>query len=177
MRTSSIETWALFTPRLQGSFPQVAAQRIKDTRRALILGSAGIGKTTFLRRTALNIVAGKGRSAQFLEGEYLIPFYVPLKALDLGERSPILRYLRSNYPLLSGRSGLRRLTRLAREKKILLLLDGYDEIPFPMMDGDEHPIRAELNLLMQPSPGLNSRQKLSTGVCLSTSSFGAVGFG
>jgi NACHT domain len=129
-------------------------QRIRDTRRALILGSAGIGKTTFLRRTTLGLAKGKGRSTQFLDREYLIPFYVPLKALDLGHHSPILRYLLLNYPLLAGRSGLRKLTRLAERKKVLLLLDGYDEIPFPMMDGEDHQIRTELNRLMEPSRGL-----------------------
>lgn len=43
-------------------FSSGGAERIKDTKRALILGNAGIGKTTFLRRTALNLVSGKGRS-------------------------------------------------------------------------------------------------------------------
>ena len=71
------------------SDPRIA-EPLRTRRRALILGPAGIGKTTLLRHTILHLIEAKGRSDRFLAREYLVPFYVPLKALDNTEPRPLV---------------------------------------------------------------------------------------
>lgn len=131
------------------SDPRIA-EPLRTRRRALILGPAGIGKTTLLRHTILHLIEAKGRSNRFLAGEYLLPFYVPLKALDNSEAHPLVRYLLSTNSYLSGWRGQRRLRTLARKRQLILFLDAYDEIPSATL-GSRHFIQEELRLLLAPS--------------------------
>lgn len=102
-------------------------ERIRDHKRLLVLGEAGIGKTTFLRFEILSLLKAKGRLDHYIDGERLLPFYVPLKGLDNTSPFPILRYLLSNNLYLR-RNGLKRLLKLGNKHQLFLFLDGYDEI-------------------------------------------------
>jgi hypothetical protein len=63
--------------------------------------------------------------------------------VDHSQDLPILRYIRQNVRYFSGRLGNYRLKKRASEGRILLLLDGYDEIAMDV----SHKIRVELNRL------------------------------
>ena len=129
------------------AFAKNPDDRIRNSNNAIILGSAGIGKTTFVRQAIIGIVEGKGRSSRFVDEETLLPFYVPLKAVDPGHPTPILSYLLNNYRYLAGSSGFERLLRAARNRSVFLLLDGYDEIP--PEPNNSVLILEELRLMMQ----------------------------
>jgi hypothetical protein len=134
--------------------------RVRARRKALFIGDAGMGKTTFFRHVAISLAsrANQAYQAYFLSGEKLVPFYVPLKAVSNLHPFPIIRYLLDNYRYLSGRNGLERIVRLAGQRRVLLLLDGYDEIYVPP-SGQRNFIYEELNFifagrepLMQSTP-------------------------
>jgi hypothetical protein len=101
--------------------------RIRNRKRVLVLGNAGIGKTTFLRYEILLHLRGRFRRERYFTSEHLLPFYVPLKAIDNSKPYPILRYLLENNLYLR-MNGLRRLIGLAEKRELFLFLDGYDEI-------------------------------------------------
>lgn len=135
------------------------ADRIKHCRHALFLGQAGVGKTTFFRQTILTMDQGKTRNSFFFPNERLIPFYVPLKAIDNAAPYPILRYLLYSNSILRGRRGRTRLTSLARQRRVFLLLDGYDEIPFPVTGKrDRNYIFDELRMILGTSDELSQQQ-------------------
>jgi hypothetical protein len=126
-------------------------ERIRDRRRILVLGNAGIGKTTFLRHEILLLLEKNRRLPRYFEKENLLPFYLPLKALDNSGPMPILKYLLSNNVYLQ-KNGLKRLTALAQRRELFLFLDGYDEIQVGA-GGSTHSAQnfliAELDLLFQ----------------------------
>jgi len=66
-------------------------QRMRERHKALFLGNAGIGKTTFFRHTALTL-ANKRHVQHFFPDEKIIPFYVPLKAVNNSHPHPIIKY-------------------------------------------------------------------------------------
>lgn len=110
------------------SFDIGTLQRLRARRKVLVLGNAGIGKTTFLRHTILTLIR-KPSDLTFLPPDIrFVPFYVPLKAVDNAQPFPILRHLLENNKYLRGRRGMRRLRRLASAGRLFLFLDGYDEI-------------------------------------------------
>jgi len=126
-------------------------ERLKQSRKVLFLGAAGIGKTTFQRYTILTILKDKSK-VEFLEGkESPIPFYVPLKAVANTAEFPILKYILTNSSFLSslGRAkGLERLKELGSQGRLFLFLDGYDEIQFAAGQREGGFIQQELNLMM-----------------------------
>nr|WP_319571263.1 hypothetical protein [uncultured Draconibacterium sp.] len=105
-------------------------ERLKEKPRALFLGSAGIGKTTFFRYVLLNLLKSKEDIPFFTKHEKkkLIPIYVPLKIIDNNSHSPIYNYITENIKLFKGKSGKKFLLKKANRGEIFLLLDGYDEI-------------------------------------------------
>jgi hypothetical protein len=126
-------------------------QRIRNHKHVILFGKGGIGKTTYLRRSILDVIGAKGQSARF--GQTLVPFYVPLKAIENSEELPILNYLLRNNSLLSGERGMLRLAKLASKYRLFLCLDGYDEIPFPNADPKSNFVLREIIRLMTNSSG------------------------
>jgi hypothetical protein len=104
-------------------------QRVRDTRRGLFIGQAGIGKTTLFRYSVLSVATNSGAGQYLNPDRLLVPVLVPLKALSNSSSSPILRYILDNNPYFQGRWGHWRLRRLAKKSRLFLFLDGYDEIP------------------------------------------------
>ncbi|HET7460239.1 MAG TPA: NACHT domain-containing protein [Longimicrobium sp.] len=123
------------------------AEKLRTKRRVVFLGNAGVGKTTFVRHTVLDVEEG-GASLQYFGSQTdIVTFYVPLKAVDTSSEYPIVRYLLDHVRYLQGIRGLSRLRKLARQRRIFLLLDGYDEISFA---GPESYVRNELSTLFAP---------------------------
>ena len=80
--------------------------RMRERKKVLIIGNAGIGKTTFMRHTLLTLLAGDGSLPRFFDETHLVPFYVPLKGIDANGPYPILRYLLANNTAHRGASGI-----------------------------------------------------------------------
>jgi hypothetical protein len=98
-------------------------QVLKDRRYVAIIGSAGIGKTTFERHTILELLGGR---AKFLhEKERLVPLYVPLKIVPNNGPAPIYRFILASEPFAGD---VDYLLSVARRQGLFLCLDGYDEI-------------------------------------------------
>lgn len=128
-----------------------AERRLQVRTKLMILGNAGIGKSTYVRRTILDILAGRFPPFLF-DGERPVPFFVPLKAVDNFAPAPVLRYVLENNLYLRGARGLRRLRRLSEQRRVILFLDGYDEIGLDL--GHQHQqnfVRDELNVLVGKS--------------------------
>jgi len=86
----------------------------------------------------------------FEDDERLIPFYVPLKAIDNTKEYPVVRYLRDNNTFLSGKKGVNRLIDLAESRELFLLLDGYDEVPtLPGDNPSKTHFASELQMILQ----------------------------
>lgn len=113
---------------------KAALAMLKDHRRALFIGDAGVGKTTFVSYHILKLL---GQSSPLLfrsavQSSSVIPFFVPLKAVPDGSNAPILNYLlMTNIYLGRTTRGLRRLIDHAELGEVFLVLDGYDEIYVP----------------------------------------------
>jgi hypothetical protein len=111
----------------------VTYEMVRENRTCLIFGHAGVGKTTFASYSVLSainrlIVEG---FYPFHRDERPIPFIVPLKVVDETKEYPILSYLLQSNRFLSAWGawgGLRRLVRLCQKGRVLLVLDGYDEV-------------------------------------------------
>jgi hypothetical protein len=129
-----------------------AERRLQVRTKLLILGNAGIGKSTYVRRTILDILAGRFPPFLF-EGERPVPLFVPLKAIDNYAPAPVLRYLFENNIFLRGQHGIRRLRRLAEQRRVILFLDGYDEISRDLgHQRQQNFVRDELNVLIGKHP-------------------------
>src|ERR1051326_826402 len=121
-------------------------EKLRRTLRMLFLGNAGIGKTTFQRRTILSLINNK-RDFIYTK-ERPLPVYLPLKAIDNSKPFPIRRYILNNNPLFTHRFGQSRLLKLSKKSRLFLFLDGYDEIPFT---GDtDNFVQTELSLILFP---------------------------
>ena len=123
---------------------------LKDRRYVAIIGSAGIGKTTFQRHTILEVLS---KSAPFLHaGESLLPVYVALKIVPNSGPFPIFRFLRAVEPFLGDSDYL--LT-LSKERGLFLCLDGYDEIA--LTGTTQNYIQQELGKMLFASVHVPSR--------------------
>lgn len=140
----ALETGEWSTSRGRGAFAT-----LRNNRKFLLLGEAGIGKTTLFRYAILTLLSKDRRRLMLLPSERpLVPIYVPLKALDVTRRFPIITYIQNSHAYFGGRFGLRRLIGLARKTQLMLFLDGYDEVSTAA--GLPH-IKEELNLLFSQS--------------------------
>jgi hypothetical protein len=146
-----IESVDLATLRIiqsKASFGVDQEQKLRNSRRLLLLGNAGVGKTTFQRHTILKIIHRELDVDFLYAGEKPIPFYVPLKAVDNMRQWPILRYVLEDSGITLGA-----LRRLAERGKLFLFLDGYDEIPFANIEKAEPDfVQEELSLMVSPKP-------------------------
>ena len=119
--------------------------KLREHRTIALLGDAGIGKTTLCRFSIQTILGTTDKLPPIHRSEDVIPFYVPLKAVDNAEPFPIYRYLLSTYRYLHGNRGRKRLISLAAKRRVMLFLDGYDEISYV---GGSDFIKSELSLLL-----------------------------
>lgn len=125
-------------------------ERLRRSKKALFLGDAGIGKTTFQRHTILKIITDKPSVEYIYPEDDPIPFYIPLKVVDDSRQYPILNYLLKHNKLFSdkGKSGLKRLIKLAKQHRVFLFIDGYDEIQFLGGKQARNFVRDELDLIL-----------------------------
>jgi hypothetical protein len=123
-------------------------ERLRDSRKVLLIGQAGIGKTTLFRYCILSQITAQMGQFKLPRKDRVIPFYVPLKAVDASAERPIVTYLLSKHSMFRGPGGAAKLRRLAARKKLMLFIDGYDEIP--IVAGTER-IRRELGKLFSRS--------------------------
>ncbi|WP_382158654.1 NACHT domain-containing protein [Hydrogenophaga sp. ANAO-22] len=128
----------------------VEATKLRDydvnrARRIVWLGEAGIGKTTLLRKTVLDIASRQINEESLIKQDGLIPVYVPLKAVSISHPAPVLHYILNSIDYFRGNWGRQRLLRLARNKRLAIFLDGYDEIPY--LNNARH-IERELGVLL-----------------------------
>lgn len=135
-------------------------QRLQNRRKVLLLGNAGIGKTTYFRHTILCLLGGM-KTGFLHRMEEVVPFYVPLKAVDNTKPWPIAHYVLQNNLYLAGDRGRRRLLRLAKKRRTMLFLDGYDEIFLDLGSREQiNFIRKDLNCLMSknvPTSGIDDK--------------------
>jgi hypothetical protein len=127
------------------------AEKLRNSRKVLFVGGAGIGKTTYQRFHVLRIIADQSKVEFLQSAEKPLPFFVPLRAVDNSVKFPILKYLCSSSPMLSSLplgGAIRSLIKLAETGKLFLFLDGYDEIQFASATPGGGYIRDELNLMM-----------------------------
>ena len=115
-------------------------QRVQESRRALFFGGGGYGKTSFFRHLAIRCLQQKWRSP-ILDGKRLVPIFIALKTVKASDY-PVLDAIRQSDDYFRGGSGLRRLRRLARTRRLLVFLDGYDEMPY--VGGTNH-VQEELS--------------------------------
>lgn len=94
----------------------------------LILGNAGIGKTTYTRNLILKIILNKTGVLNYDKHDLkrIIPIYVPLKIVDNSKKYPIISYILENNKYYQ--ADYNKLLNDVKERKVLLFLDGYDEI-------------------------------------------------
>jgi hypothetical protein len=136
-------------PSLQ--MPSSPLRLLQPYRKFVLLGDAGMGKTTLFRYAALSVTERRTQSQILYATEKPpVPILVPLKALHIADEFPVLAYIQRAFPYFEGEIGLARLSRLAKQTRLLLLLDGYDEIPIA---GGITPFRRELRLLYSHSKG------------------------
>src|SRR6185437_13831816 len=88
----------------------------------------GYGKTSVFRHIAIRCLQQKRRTP-LLDGKRLIPIFVALKTVKASDY-PVLDAIRQSDEYFQGDVGLRRLRRLARARRLLVFLDGYDEMPY-----------------------------------------------
>lgn len=124
-------------------------QRLRDNRKLIFLGNAGVGKTTFQRHVILDLIRKRAGVRFLYPGEKVVPFYVPLRAIDNMIKFPILRYI-----VTSSGLGFRRLQDLASKGRLFLFLDGYDEIPFANPEKlESNFVQEELGIIISPKRG------------------------
>ncbi len=101
-----------------------AATAFDDTRRVLLRGTAGAGKTTFLRWLALTAARG------LLAGDQgaVVPFYLPLRQFADGPLPTPERLVAVSADVLAEEKPDRWVVSRFREGRVLLLVDGIDEL-------------------------------------------------
>jgi len=129
-----------------------AYKMIWDHPLAIILGNAGIGKSTFALKCIVSLASGRDfTSGLYSSGrtEDLIPFFVPLKVLSITQQCPVIDYLTHAYRYIGGRRGRQKLLALAEKKKLLIVLDGYDEVYVSSLG--RSPIISDINRIFSMS--------------------------
>jgi len=111
--------------------------RFRQARRALLFGDGGFGKTTLFRHVILRSLEGKKAVRPF--DRNVIPIFVALKAVRLSSEFPILDCIQASAPYFAGENGYRRLSKLARQGRLAIFLDGYDEMPYS--GGADHAVK------------------------------------
>lgn len=100
--------------------------RFRETRRAIIFGQGGFGKTTLIRHIIIRCLQ-RDPGPGFL-GRRLVPVFVALKTVKTSSDYPILDAIQRSDSYFDGARGMQRLRTLARRRRLLLFLDGFDEM-------------------------------------------------
>lgn len=111
---------------------------LRENKKAVLLGDAGTGKTTFQRHTALTIIQNRPDVPYLESMERVVPFYIQLRLIDNSVPFPIRWHLLNKTTYGAGTGGRKRLLRLAKEGRLFLFLDGYDETPFSLTHRSEN---------------------------------------
>lgn len=122
---------------------RIPLSRFHESRRAIVFGEGGFGKTTLFRHIIIRSLQ-QTRAKKILDGKRLVPVFVALKTVRSSSDFPLIDSICASDPYFEGERGLKRLLRLAKRKRLLLFLDGYDELPHA--GGMEH-IRRELETI------------------------------
>lgn len=143
---------------LRSTRRSIEATKLRDhdvnrAKKIVWLGEAGIGKTTLLRKTVLEMALQKITEESLIKQDGLIPIYVPLKAVSVLHPAPVLYYILNSIDYFRGYWGKKRLLRLARNQRLAIFLDGYDEIPY--LDRARL-IERELGVLLSNHPFLDT---------------------
>lgn len=116
-------------------------------RKAFLFANGGYGKTTLFRNLALEALSRRFWQ-KFLGARGLLPVYVPLKVVNTAVDFAIMDAIQATDTYFSGARGLRRLRRLGSKGKLIILFDGYDEMPYT--GGFDH-VKRELETLFEKS--------------------------
>lgn len=119
--------------------------RFKEGRKAIIFGEGGYGKTTLFRHLSIRCLEA-GNSNSFWNDESLVPVFVQLKTVRPSSDHPVLDAILACDPYFDGKQGLQRLRRLAKKRRLMIFLDGYDEMPY--VGSDLPHFRQELETLL-----------------------------
>ena len=102
--------------------------------RIVIVGAAGSGKSTLLKAFGASLLSRRGEYSDGQPvGSHEVPFFVSIRAYaraqDEGTHSTsLLGYLAEQVRDAGVRNGEAYVRRLLRQKRLVLLLDGLDEI-------------------------------------------------
>jgi energy-coupling factor transporter ATP-binding protein EcfA2 len=118
------------------------AEWFKMEKKILVLGDPGVGKSTLMRYIVLSIV--KRRKTKYLNYDgNTIPIFIQLKTIMGNVKSPIINYLYNEIVLYKGKKGIKRLEKHLTQRRLIFILDGYDEVSF--IGGDNY-LQYELGL-------------------------------
>jgi hypothetical protein len=169
--SSTYVSLSFFTEQRSGEHRVAAAQVLADaeTRRALIVGDPGTGKSTLLKAYGIGILRGRsdrdGTDLKQVSRSREVPFLVSLRHLgrylkDGGNLADYLidEVLRKEAKLTAGRSLLQR---LLQQKRCLVLLDGLDEVADPMYEDTRRAVFAFMTDEDPDLPTANARLILS----------------
>ncbi|MGN6382295.1 MAG: NACHT domain-containing protein [Dyella sp.] len=134
LSTADASAKPLGSPRIDYRTPLL---RFRQSRRALLFGDGGFGKTTLFRHVILRSLEGKKAIRPFARN--VVPIFVALKAVRLSSEFPILDCIQASASYFSGDLGYRRLCKLARQGRLAIFLDGYDEMPYS--GGADHAVK------------------------------------
>ncbi len=132
------------TSNLDLNFQREKFDYFNEYKKILLVGNAGMGKSTLFRYIVLNILKKKKIRYLNFTKNYL-PIFIPLKAINNQSKSPILSYILSEIDLFKNKKGKKRFQEFLKKEEIVLLLDGYDEIGSA---SKQNFIQYELNILM-----------------------------
>lgn len=107
----------------------------KVEKKVLTFGDAGVGKSTLMRFLVLSILQRK--KIRYLNYDKdTIPVFIQLKAILGNQKSPLINYLLEEVEMYKGKSGLKTLEKHLIQRRLIFILDGYDEISF--VGGDNY---------------------------------------
>ncbi|BAZ00218.1 NACHT domain family protein [Tolypothrix tenuis PCC 7101] len=97
-------------------------EAVQQHQKLMVLGKPGAGKTTFLKYLAM----------QCIEGQYLtnqVPLFITLKDFAETPKQPdVLEYIAQQLSICGVQDASLRADQLLRQGRVLLLLDGLDEV-------------------------------------------------
>lgn len=95
-----------------------------DNKYLMVLGQPGAGKSTFLRRIGLEAL--KGKRGDYQHG--CVPVFLELKRFTTGEVD-LVKAIADEFTICGFPNSLRTTQKLLDQGKLLILLDGLDEVP------------------------------------------------
>src|SRR5262249_706488 len=109
-----------FAPERSKTFQFSFSFKFNEYPKILLVGEAGMGKSTFMRHVTLSILR-KQKLPNVANVINLFPIFVPLKLIANTNKSPILAYV-LNDPFFKGKKGEHKLIKFARQKKLFIFL-------------------------------------------------------